>query len=66
MMKAHTTTPRTVWYEFPCIVLRTILIPLDTIEWGLIISYAVVNDTTDDIFWGDVAGIQLSCSDLFS
>lgn len=59
MMEAHNTVPRKVWYEFPCIVLRTVLRSLDTIGRGLIIGYAVVKDTIDDIFWGGNAGIRL-------
>lgn len=59
MIKVHNTASWEVLYGFLCIILSAIAIPLDPIERGLVIDYAVVNDAIDDIFRGCVTGIQL-------
>lgn len=58
MMEAHNMAPRKVWYRLSRIDFRTVPIPPDTIERGLIIGFALVNDTIDNIFCRGVAGIR--------
>lgn len=45
VMQANNIAPKEVREGFPCIVLRTLPIPQDRIERGLIIGYAIGKDT---------------------
>lgn len=59
MTKPHNMASKELGYRFPCIILRTVSIPLDTIERGLIGGCVVFNDVIGDIFWVSVTGIRL-------
>lgn len=59
MIKAHNMAPKELSYGFPCVVLRTAPLLLDTIERGLIIGHTIFNVTIDDIFLSNVTSIWL-------
>lgn len=59
VMEAQNMAPKKVWYRFPCIILSTVPISMDSIERRLIIDYAVSHDSIDAVFWGGLAKIRL-------
>lgn len=64
MMEAHNMAFRELLYEFPCVILKTVLVQMDRTERVLKTDYPVVKGAMEKMFWDTVAGILLGSKSL--